>query len=106
MDKTIIEKVKKYTELVKTYIPLTKVVLYGSYANGTERENSDIDIAIIVDKMDGDYLELSAGLFNLTKNIDTRIEPILLNSQNDKSGFIESILKHGKIIYQNNKKAA
>jgi len=38
-------------------------------------------------------------LFRLRRNIDARIEPILLEEKNDKSGFLEEILKTGEIIY-------
>ena len=40
-----------------------------------------------------------AKLFRLRKEIDTRIEPVLLEESNDKSGFLEEILKTGEIIY-------
>lgn len=75
-----------------------KIVLYGSYARETEHADSDIDVAVIVDRIDGDYLELSARLFELVRDVDVRIEPVLLNENSDKSGFIESIMKYGKEI--------
>ena len=40
-----------------------------------------------------------AKLFRLRKEIDTRIEPVLLEESNDKSGFSEEILKTGEVIY-------
>ncbi|MBI5206761.1 MAG: nucleotidyltransferase domain-containing protein [Candidatus Firestonebacteria bacterium] len=101
MDKNIIEVINKYTDIVKRYIPIEMVVLYGSYAKGTERKYSDIDIAIVVDKIDGNYLEINSNLFNLVRLVDRRIEPVLLDMHNDKSGFLESILKYGKIVYSN-----
>lgn len=33
---------------------------------GNWKEGSDIDIAIIVDKIDGDFLEMEAMLYNIT----------------------------------------
>jgi predicted nucleotidyltransferase len=55
-----------------------KVILYDSYSKGTAGEYSDIDVAVVVDKVDGDLLESKAKLFNLTHDIDVSIEPILL----------------------------
>jgi len=81
-------------------MPVKMVVLYGSYARGNATEYSDIDIAVIVDEFRGDYLKASANLFNLVRGVNTKIEPVLLSKKNDKSGFLESILKHGKIIYK------
>jgi predicted nucleotidyltransferase len=99
MDQTVIEKVKQYADIVRQTLPVKRIVLYGSYARGCENSNSDIDVAVIVDRLDGDYLELSARLFELVGKIDVRIEPVLLNENSDKSGFIESIMKYGKEIH-------
>jgi len=99
MDQTVVEKVKQYADIVRQSIPVKRIVLYGSYARGLENSNSDIDIAVIVDRLQGDYLELSARLFELVRNVDLRIEPVLLCENADKSGFIESIMKYGKEIH-------
>ena len=79
------------------------VGLYGSYARGTPTKSSDIDIAVIVDTFSGDYLKASAHLFNLVRDIDKRIEPVLLSMNDDKSGFVAHVLKNGTIIYQSDK---
>ncbi len=78
------------------------IVLYGSYARSMESEYSDIDIAIVVDKIEGDILELNLKLYKLRRDIDERIEPVLISRSGDKSGFLESILKYGTVIYNKN----
>ena len=100
MDQKIVKIARRYAEKVKAAMPVKMVVLYGSYARGNATEYSDIDIAVIVDEFRGDYLKASANLFNLVRGVNTKIEPVLLSKKNDKSGFLESILKHGKIIYK------
>jgi predicted nucleotidyltransferase len=100
MDKEIIKIAKLYAQKVKSYMPVSMVILYGSYAGGTAGKNSDIDIAVVVDKFRGDYLKTSAELFNLVRTVNKRIEPVLLCREYDKSGFLENLLKHGKIIYK------
>ena len=55
---------------------------------------------MVVDKFRGDYLKASAELFNLVRAVNRRIEPVLLCRENDKSGFLENVLNHGKIIYK------
>ncbi|MDO8302258.1 MAG: nucleotidyltransferase domain-containing protein [Sedimentisphaerales bacterium] len=100
MDQEIIKVARRYAAKVKAAMPVKMVVLYGSYARGNATEYSDIDIAVIVDEFRGDYLKASANLFNLVRGVNTKIEPVLLSRKNDKSGFLESILKHGKIIYK------
>ncbi|MCL5028336.1 MAG: nucleotidyltransferase domain-containing protein [Bacteroidetes bacterium] len=99
MDKKIIEIARKYAELVKDITDVKTVVLYGSAARGEMKEYSDIDVAVIVDDLKGDYLELSAKLFELVRKVDIRIEPNLLIRKFNKSGFIETVLKEGEVIY-------
>jgi len=65
------------------------------------KEHSDIDVAIIVDKIGDNSLESEQQLFKLRRNIDNRIEPILFEKDSfDPSGFFEEIIKTGEIIYQ------
>jgi len=98
---TVIEIVKKYAEIVKDNFPVKMVILYGSYAKETAREDSDIDIAIVVDSIEGDILESGAKLFRLCRDFDAIMEPVLIEEKNDPGGFLEEILKTGEIIYKN-----
>jgi predicted nucleotidyltransferase len=102
MDKTeVISKVEKYAELVKKTFPVRMVILFGSYAKNRGREYSDIDVAVVVDHNDQDYLESRQQLFKLGTDIDCRIEPVLIEKDHkDLSGFFEEILDTGEIIYQ------
>jgi len=96
MDKReAIEIVKAYKCLLKDHFPLGKVYLFGSYAKGTNREDSDIDVAIVVKKMDGDFFLVNPLLWKLRRQIDDRIEPILIESDFDEAGFLEEIQKNG-----------
>jgi predicted nucleotidyltransferase len=102
MDKTeVINKVKKYADVVKKTFPVRMVILFGSYAKNCGREYSDIDVAVVVDHNDEDYLKSRQKLFKLGTGIDCRIEPVLIErDQKDLSGFFEEILSTGEIIYQ------
>ena len=51
-----------------------QIILFGSYAKGTENEDSDIDIAVISDDFD-DIYDCMAILMGMTWDIDARIEP-------------------------------
>ncbi len=94
----IIRKVKQYADLVRTRLVVRDIILYGSYVNHTYREDSDIDVAVVVDGIQGDFLKTSAQLHKLTRGIDDRIEPVLLDSENDQSGFLEQIRSQGKSV--------
>ena len=98
--KTVIDKVRQYADLVCEHFPVQKIILYGSYAKGTAKEYSDIDVAVVVDKIEGDFLEAEARLFTLTHDIDVSIEPVLFEiGDADPSGFFEEIQKTGQVIY-------
>lgn len=102
MDKReVVEKVRKYSDLVRTHFPVRLVILYGSYAKATGREGSDIDVAIVVNKIDEDFLMSEVKLYRLRREVDERIEPVLLEADNDRSGFLEQILKDGEVVYRN-----
>lgn len=99
MDRKIIKIVKEYSELVKDITDVDMIVLYGSAARGEMKEYSDIDVAVIIDDLKEDYLELSTKLVRLVHKVDIRIEPTLLIRKYNKSGFIETVLRNGKVIY-------
>jgi len=90
----------KYSDEVRKNLDPTKVVLFGSYVNGTPNENSDIDIAIIMNGFQGDWLKTSSFLGRLNRKISLDIEPHLLDETHDPSGFVEHIVKTGEIIFQ------
>ena len=95
----VIDKTRKYSELVVNFLHPKMIVLYGSYSKGTAHDESDIDIAVICDSVGEDFLEKSFQLFKLRRGIDFRIEPVLIEQKNDRSGFCEEVLKTGKILY-------
>ena len=100
MDKEIVEIARIYAQKVRDVMPVSMVILYGSHARGTAGKDSDIDIAVVVERFRGNYLRTSARLFNLVRGVSKRIEPVLLSRENDKSGFLDNVLKHGKVIYR------
>ena len=100
MDRTaVIDKVKQYADLVVSAYPTSKVVLFGSYAKENQTEDSDIDVAVVLDSLTDDFLNISMNLCKLTRNIDYRIEPVLVDVMNDKSGFVSDILEYGIVVY-------
>ena len=101
MDEEIINKVKTLAELAKEFLKFDKVIIFGSYANGKFNQESDIDVAFIVDHILENHFKLSAKLFELVYYIDARIEPVIIGRENDRSGFFDSIIKNGKEVVLN-----
>ena len=97
IDKEIIDNVIKFVEEIKKYYNVKYVILFGSYAKGTENANSDIDVAIVSDDFT-DIIDDGAKLFGLTWNIDTRIEPhpiTLENYKNETTPFVVEVKNTG-----------
>jgi predicted nucleotidyltransferase len=94
------DKIEAYSQLVRERYHPKMIVVYGSYARGTATENSDIDIAVFCDTLPGDHFENAAELFRLTRDIDLRIEPILIEADTVENRFYKEILKTGKIVYK------
>ena len=101
MDKDdVLNLVRRFDDSVRSIIDPRMIVLYGSYAKGSQTPTSDIDVAVIVDSIDGDLLEAEAQLYRLRREIDDRIHPVLLENGKDRSGFLENILRTGEIVYK------
>jgi len=96
----VINIANKYSKTVCEAIPSVKeVILYGSYAKNNATNNSDIDIAIIIEDLEDDYLDAQTRLFKLRRSVDLRIEPVLIEEFNDRSGFLKEIKETGIEIY-------
>lgn len=102
MDKQeVIEIVIRFAEAVSREIKIKNVYLYGSYARGSAGNDSDIDVAVVVDHLDGDFLDTEVMLYRTRRSVDERIEPVLVNEQKDNSGFLDDIKNHGLVVYGN-----
>ena len=96
----VIELLKKYILLLNTEgISVYKAYLFGSYSTNTASELSDIDVMIVSDKYDENDDEAAGRMWRLTRNINTKIEPLLIgmNKFNDDSSspFVNMIKSSG-----------
>ncbi len=96
MDKReAINKVKAYRHLLKEHLHFENMYLFGSYAKGTNKDDSDIDVAIVVDRIEGDFFAINPVLWKIRRQIDDRIEPIIIERDFDDAGFLGEIQKYG-----------
>src|SRR5208282_5514611 len=92
------EIARRYKSRLERTIHPIKLILFGSHARGNPGPESDIDIAVIVDRIEGDYLEFQARLWRAGREVDDRIEPVLIIEGSDLSGFYRSIESYGETI--------
>src|SRR3990172_2095115 len=73
----IIRTIKKFIRALKHEgISVNRVILYGSYAKGKARTDSDIDVAVVSKDFGKDRVEEGMSLFRIAGGIDTRLEPV------------------------------
>jgi predicted nucleotidyltransferase len=65
---------REYVDSVGKVFSVKQAFLFGSYAKGNNHEDSDIDVALIIDEVE-DLLEAQLAMFKLRRSIDTRLEP-------------------------------
>ncbi|HZV48115.1 MAG TPA: nucleotidyltransferase domain-containing protein [Thermodesulfovibrionales bacterium] len=98
---SVIEAVKKYIrELERNNIPIQEAIVFGSYAKGDPKEESDIDIALVSTAFTGDRFEDRRKIVPLRRKIDNRIEPIPFRPEDFEEGgnLVDEIKKTGKAI--------
>lgn len=99
MDKRTNKVINEYLASVSIKYPmLKKAYLFGSYAKRTERVDSDIDIALILENFkDDDRFDLQVKLMILASDFDLRIEPhpISINNFNINYPMFLEIVKLG-----------
>ncbi|MDP1689265.1 MAG: nucleotidyltransferase domain-containing protein [bacterium] len=101
--KTIKKEIKntlsKYRErLENSGIPVEHMILFGSYARGKAKKDSDIDICIVSPKLGKDEMAEIGQLNFLHWKLDNRIEAHPVSSKDYKTiatPFISEIQKYG-----------
>ncbi len=80
-----LELVRRYKEAIApSFDPAMQVMMFGSYAKDCPNEWSDIDVAVIVPKVDATkWWDTSVTLGRATRDISCYIEPILLERGED-----------------------
>lgn len=88
----------EYINKLKQYIPVEKVILFGSYAKGNYTKHSDVDLAVFspafenMTRVDGlTFLLMQA----LSYRIDIQPQPYTMKDYVEHTGLIDDILKTG-----------
>ena len=91
-----------YIDSISTKYSIRQAILFGSFAKGTNHDDSDIDIAIIINNVT-DIIDTQIDLMKLRRKIDLRIEPhpFMFSDFNRSNPVVNEILKYGIIIKDN-----
>lgn len=100
MDKTDALKVARlYAIAIKEKFDYERIILFGSYAKGNFREESDIDIAVVF-KDYNSTIDMQLELMRIRRKIDSRIEPHPFREADfePSNPVVYEILKYGQEI--------
>ena len=102
MDKTQIDIINKLKQMLlfleRDNIKINEAILFGSYAKGNYREDSDIDIALVSDGFKGVRFYDRKKLSRYSIELDSRIESHPFNSkdfQAENNSFVKEIISTG-----------
>lgn len=103
------ELINILSDKIQTNVKPDKIILFGSYANGLQHEESDIDLFIIKDVRKEKVRDLKLSIKKAIRNIvlKNKIDvDILLDSQKRINQrirlgdlFLKEIIEKGEIIY-------
>lgn len=98
MDKeSAFEIVRRYiAHLKNNQFHIREAYIFGSYASGRFHENSDIDLAIVLDDVPNSFT-MQVQLMKLSRKFDSRIEPHPFDVAdfNRTNPFVHEILTKG-----------
>jgi predicted nucleotidyltransferase len=97
MDKNEAIKIaKRYIRNVSSHYQINSVVLFGSFAKGTQHSDSDIDLAIVFESVD-DIIDMQIELLKLRTDDDLLIEPhpFQMADFTSSNPVVSEILKNG-----------
>jgi len=96
--------VQNLVERIATISHPEKIILFGSYANGTASESSDLDILVIANSSLSPY-KRSAPLRRELRGVGVPLDLFVYTPQeienwkSERMAFTTKILKNGKIVW-------
>ena len=99
LPKKVVDEVSEYKKLLKAdNLPIASIYVFGSYAKGKARKDSDIDVAVVSPRFKDSWSALGYLYSKLPYGLGWTIEPVGFSPKefSDKySSLIYEIKHHG-----------
>ncbi|MFQ5680802.1 MAG: nucleotidyltransferase domain-containing protein [Candidatus Omnitrophota bacterium] len=102
------KQLNEIVQRIKNNCALEKIILFGSYAYGQPKEDSDLDLLVVVKKSGlarhKRAREIRKQLWGLTdtpKDILVYTEDEIDDWKEVKQAFITKIMRQGRVLYEN-----
>jgi len=95
---TVIEAIRRYLRVLEEQgIHVDDAILFGSFAKGTAKNESDIDVALISKAFSGNRFDDRRRIVPLRRAIDGRIEPMPFRPEHFAEGgnLVDEIKRDG-----------
>jgi predicted nucleotidyltransferase len=89
--------------IVDRFSPL-KIVLFGSLATGTDTGESDIDLLIVLRKLNGRHHDVAVSILRELRDIPVPIDLLVTDEEEiqrrgDLPGILRVALREGSVVY-------
>jgi len=90
------DAIQKCLDRIRALKGVARIIVYGSYAKGDQRPDSDIDVAVFFDG-DGSPLERYRTLVDICSmpEVDIQVQAFDVSELKDPCGIVEEIVKYG-----------
>jgi predicted nucleotidyltransferase len=87
-------------ELERSHFPITRAVVFGSYAEGRADEWSDIDVALVSDAFEGDRFNDRGKIRRITLSVSSDLSPLPFRPEDfvPENPLVQEILERGVSI--------
>ena len=100
--KNLRKVLNQYRKKLSEKIEVDRIILFGSYARGTPRDYSDIDLAVISPDFIGDPIEDYLLLARAAREVTPLIDALPYTSNDFKNrqhgSFLDEIVRTGKEV--------
>ncbi len=101
------DQIKQIVDTIIRHIQPERIVLFGSYADGSAHADSDIDLLIVVKDSDQPKHHRARAIRKLLWDVISAPKDILVYTRQEiddwkqvDAAFVTSILKTGQVLYE------
>ncbi len=99
------QEIEKIKEKFVSRLAPKKIYLFGSFADGSEKEDSDFDFYIIVKDGTDNIVDLTAEAYKAIRDIRSRAVDIIINTESRfekrkfRMGIENEVMNKGVLLY-------
>lgn len=93
----VLGTISRYLKTLRSNgIPVTRAVLYGSYARGEESSDSDMDVLVLSPLFDEDPRAAVGKLWRIAWEVDSHIEPVPVGERRFNEDDVSPLLQRAR----------